>query len=133
MSADAIPFRPHRGVYLVVERLAAEASVDAWWRWHHEEHVPDLLATDGVAGVCSFRSSPVLGEGADQGARFGTAAPWDPARRNITVVYVDGDVAATSARLAPLLRRRWADDRVTPHLAGPFRSPVAYEAWPAGS
>ena len=35
VSADAVPFRPHRGVYLVVERFAAEASVDGWWRWHH--------------------------------------------------------------------------------------------------
>ena len=74
---------------------------------------------------------PGSGETADQGARFGTAAPWDPAGRSITVVYLDGDVATTSTRLAPLVRQRWTADVVTPQLAGPFRSPVAYEAWPA--
>jgi hypothetical protein len=133
VSASAVPFRPHRGVYLMVERPEAEAPLDAWWQWHHEEHVPALLATDGVAGVYPFRSSPRLGEGTDQGSRFGTTAPWDPGGRAVTLVYLDGDVAATSSRLEPLVRQRWGDGVVRPQLAGPFRSPVTYEAWPAGS
>ncbi len=129
VSAEAVPFRPHRGVVLLVEGIG-EGDVAAWARWHHVEHVPALLEVEGVAGVYSFRSSTLLGVGADQGTRF--AMPmWDPGNRYVTVVYVDDDLAATTHRLAGLLTERWASGVVTPELAGPFRSMVAYEAWPA--
>ena len=129
VSADAVPFRPHRGVVLLVESIG-DGDVAAWARWHHTQHVPALLATDGVAGVYAFRSSTLLGVGPDQGARFGMPM-WDPGNRYVTVVYVDDDVAATTARLGDLLRERWASGVLVPELAGPFRSMVTYEAWPA--
>jgi hypothetical protein len=133
VSAAAIPFRPHRGVYLLVERVADPSAIDAWWQWHREEHLPRLLGVEGVAGVYAFRASAALGEGADQGARLGVTAPWDPGHRQVAVVYLDDDIAATASRLAPLITTRWADGTVSPRLAGPFRSPVTYEAWPAQS
>ena len=133
VSADAVPFRPHRGVHLIVDRPAGTDGMDGWWRWHDAEHVPAVLATEGVAGMLSFRSTGRLGTGADQGPRFGTAAPWDPDRSVVTIVYVDGDLSDTAARLDPVVRARWASGDVSPRLAGPFRSPVAFEAWPPGS
>ena len=129
VSAEAVPFRPHRGIVLLVESIG-DGDVAAWARWHHVEHVPALLSIDGVAGVYAFRSSTLLGVGADQGARFGMPM-WDPGNRYVTVVYLDDDVAATTARLADPLRERWTSGAVAPELAGPFRSMVAYEAWPA--
>ena len=129
VSEDGLPFRPHRGVYLLVERPAEAAPLDRWWVWQTTEHVPALIAIEGVAGVCTFASTPRLGEGADQGRRFGTA-PWDPGGSIVTVVYLDQDVEDTAARLDPLVRQRWDHGDVVPRLAGPFRSPVAYEAWP---
>jgi hypothetical protein len=130
VSPEAVPFRPHRGVLLLVEAPTEGADVSAWMRWHHTDHMPAVLAVDGVAGAYVFRSSTLLGVGPDQGQRFGVP-PWDPGDRIITVVYLDDDVAATSDRLEPLVRTRWTSGAVTPELAGPFRSMVTYEAWPA--
>jgi hypothetical protein len=129
VSAEAIPFRPHRGIVLLVEAIA-DGDVAAWSRWHHTEHVPQLLAADGVAGVYQLRSSSLLGIGADQGARFGVPM-WDPGDRVITYLYLDAAVARTAAALAPLLRRRWESGAVRPELVAPLRSMVAHEAWPA--
>jgi hypothetical protein len=128
VSAEAVPFRPHRGIVLLVEAIG-DGDVAAWARWHHTDHVPDLLSVDGVAGVYAFRSSTLLGVGPDQGQRFGMPM-WDPGHRYVTVVYLDDDVAATTARLADPLRQRWTSGAVSPELAGPFRSMVTYEAWP---
>jgi hypothetical protein len=130
VSAEAVPFRPHRGVVLLVETIA-DGDVAAWARWHHTDHVPALLDVEGVAGVYAFRSSTLLGVGTDQGSKFGMPA-WDPGERYVTVVYLDDDVAATTGRIEDLLRSRWDSGAVVPELAGPFRSMVSYEAWPAG-
>lgn len=122
VSAGAVPFRPHRGVYLVVEEGQPAAD-------RGREALRGVLEEPGVAGVLRFAATSALGRGSDQGRRFGIPA-WDPAGRWITVVYVDGDVLEVSARVEPRLRRRWGHG-VTPELAGPFRSMVAHEAWPA--
>jgi hypothetical protein len=130
VSAEAIPFRPHRGVELLVEAPTSGGDVAAWMRWHHTEHLPALLAVDGAAGAYVFRSSTLLGIGPEQGRRFGVP-PWDPGDRIVTVVYLDDDITATAERLEPLLRARWSTGAVAPELAGPFRSMVTHEAWPA--
>ncbi len=128
VSAAAVPFRPHRGILLLVERADGD-EVDTWVRWHHAEHVPALLGHDGVAGAYTFRSSTRLGVGPDQAARYGMPR-WDPGDRFVTVVYLDGDLHPTAAALEPTVRDRWARGGVEPELAGPFRSTVTYEAWP---
>ncbi len=129
VSPEAVPFRPHRGVYLIVEEPVEGGDLDGWLRWQHQEHGPSLLAVEGVAGVYGFRASTLLGTGADQGERF--AVPmWNPRGRLITVVYLDDDVVATSARLDPLVRARWATGAMEGVLAGPFRSMVTNLAWP---
>lgn len=129
VSPEAIPFRPHLGVVLLVESVRGQpADVEAWARWHHAEHVPGLLATPGVAGVLSFRSSSLLGLGEDQGRRYGMPS-WDPGDRFVTVVHLDDAVAPTTERLDPVLRTRWRDGIVSPDLAGPFRSMVSFDAW----
>jgi hypothetical protein len=117
-------------VYLVVEQPPADpAIVDHWQAWHDAEHVPALLALDGVAGVCTFSATARLGEGPEQGTRFGLPA-WNPRGLDVTVVYLDGDVAETASRLAPRIEDRWRGPDVIPHLAGPFRSTTTFEAWP---
>lgn len=129
VSAEAVPFRPHRGVYLIVEEPNDGGDLDGWLRWHHDEHVPAVLALDGVAGVYVFRSSTLLGVGADQGQRFGVPA-WNPGRRVVTVLYLDGAVEPTAARLEPAVRSRWTSGAVRGQLAGPFHSMVSHAAWP---
>jgi hypothetical protein len=126
VSAGAVPFRPHRGVYLLVEELALAAPVSLVVS---DDAVAGALSTDGVAGAWTFAADADLGIGPDQGARFGMAA-WDPGGAIVTLVYLDGDVDATAARLEPWVHARWAGGAVTPRLAGPFRSPTRHDAWP---
>ena len=76
-----------------------------------------------------FESSARLGRDAEQGPRFGTA-PWDPGGSVTTIVFLDGEVGEVARRLDPLVRSRWEEGDVAPRLAGPFRSPVTFEAWP---
>jgi hypothetical protein len=133
VSSDVVPFRAHRGVYLIVERPSSDDAIERWLEWHRTEHVPAVLDVAGVAGVWAFRSHPSLGVGPEQGERYGTAAPWDPGRSLITLVYLDADVPATATALDPLVRERWASGDVVARLAGPFLSTVAYEAWPPAS
>ena len=133
VTAGALPFRAHRGVYLVIEQPPLDQGVvEHWQGWHDAEHVPSLLELEGVAGVATFSATARLGLGPDQGQRFGLPA-WDPRGLAVTVIYLDGDVAETAARLSPRLEERWRGPDVIPHLAGPFRATVTYGAWPSGT
>jgi hypothetical protein len=111
VSADALPFRPHTGVVLIVESGEGDLAAAA----------APLMEVAGVAGVLSFRATDALGRGADQGQRFGLP-PWNPADRSATIAYVDADLVETTERLRPALEARWSSGTLTPDLAAPFRS-----------
>ena len=118
VSAEVVPFRPHRGVVLLVEEPAS-AELGDWSRWLHAEHVPELLQVPGVAGSWTFGST-----------RTWTMHPaCQRDRRHVTVVYLDDDPLATAEALAPVVERRWATGDVRPLFAGPLRSMVRWEAW----
>lgn len=55
VSAEVVPFRPHRGVMLIVEEPGAESA--EWRDWVRTEHEPAVLDVPGVAGIWSFQSS----------------------------------------------------------------------------
>ena len=46
ISAEVVPFRPHRGVLLIVEE-PTDGRPNQWLQWLHAEHYPALLATTG--------------------------------------------------------------------------------------
>ncbi|OBF21425.1 hypothetical protein A5725_01465 [Mycobacterium kubicae] len=119
ISAEVVPFRPHRGVLLIVEE-PSDGRPDQWLEWLRAEHYPALLATSGTAGAWMF----------------GTSTAWQPAPRGwrtdlhyITVVYLDDDPLGTTKALAPLLERRWRSQAVRPLFCGPLRSMISWEAW----
>jgi hypothetical protein len=114
VSAAALPFRPHRGVLLLVESPGPAPDPS------------ELVAVDGVAGVMSFRSSARLGIGPEQGQRYGMPL-WDPGDRRITIVHLDADLSDVVPRLEAPVRARWASGDVVPELAAPFRSMVSYQ------
>ena len=101
-GADVLPWRPARGVYLVIER--GETPADA------------LAGVPGVAGVWWYR-------GALAPAPFGT----DARGLQITYCYLDDDPVATAALLGNELRRRWASSDVVGLLAAPFHTPVPFD------
>nr|WP_253861647.1 hypothetical protein [Mycobacterium asiaticum] len=118
VCAEVVPFRPHRGVVLILEEPTGERP-DRWLQWLHTEHYPALLATPGTAGAWMFGS--VLAP-APRG--------WRAEPHYVTVVYLDGDPLATTAALAPLVEERWRSGAVRPLFAGPLRSMISWDAWP---
>ncbi|HVC68979.1 MAG TPA: hypothetical protein VNC61_01820 [Acidimicrobiales bacterium] len=85
ISAEAVPYRPNRGAYFVVEARTPESagagSVDA----------DVLLGCPGVAGVWSFVSDT---------ERRGV---WRPGRHRVTVCFLDTDPLDVSASLDELV------------------------------
>jgi len=107
VSAEVLPWRPHRGVLLLVE--AGEPAPDD----------PELLDVPGVAGVWRY--------GVPDTQR---PAPWHNAPHVMTLVYLDQDPLATTATLTPLVERRWRSGAARPLFAGPLRSMIEWEVWP---
>ncbi|HEX5096236.1 MAG TPA: hypothetical protein VFX21_09490 [Acidimicrobiia bacterium] len=90
---EAVPFRPHLGVYVVV--APAPVPVDA------------LVECAGVAGAWSFTAA---------GERF-AAHPWQPGPRAVTVAYLDDAPLTVAPKIDALVR---VHDGV--EFAGPFET-----------
>jgi hypothetical protein len=111
ISAEALPYRPNRGVYIVVEEPALASN--EYLHWLHTEHAPALCALEGVAGLWNFATSPTFSD-----------HPWKPGNRRVTVIYLDGDVLPAAARIDVLdahRRERFAGETSTV-FAGPFET-----------
>jgi len=93
VSAAAVPYRAHRGIYAIVEEAPGASDASA------------LLAVPGVAGVWSFASVPGM-----------TSRRWTAGERRVTVCWLDEDPRQVAARLAPIATTRSAT------FAGPFET-----------
>ena len=112
VSAEAVPYRPDRGVYVVVEAPHDRARLDAHTRWLHAEHHPTLLDVPGVAGLWTFATSATFGD-----------HPWDTGDRRITVVWLDEDPLSVAPKLdAADASRRARDDATRVVFAGPMET-----------
>ena len=114
VSAAAVPFRAHLGIYVVVEEAldGGPEARDRYEQWLHAEPEPALLEVPGVAGLWTFVTEPAL-----------VSRRWTAGVRRITVYWLDDDPLAVAARLAPLVaapRERFVAARVT--FAGPFET-----------
>jgi len=104
VSADVVPFRPNRGMQLLVEHRKDGDGATTW----RDEDVAEALATDGVAGMWTFAPGSLRLD------RFDTTGA------SAAVLYLDDDPVTTAARLEPLHRARWSRDGIAPALAAPF-------------
>jgi hypothetical protein len=111
ISAEAVPYRPNRGVYVVVEGRSGPRHPE------HPDRLVPLTEVDGVVGAWAFSA------GAHAESR-----EWLTGEHRITVCWLDDDPLAVAGRLEPVLARQWAEDAVTPVLAGPFESITPW-AW----
>jgi hypothetical protein len=118
VSAEVVPFRPHRGVLFLVERPLTDDAT--WQQWLHREHLPALLSLPGVAGAWMYGSTSIW--------RLPPALTGDP--QFVTVIYLDEDPLEVCARARPLLEKRWDSGAVEALFAGPLRSMIEWEAWP---
>jgi hypothetical protein len=118
ISAEVVPFRPHRGVLVVVEEPTGAHS-GAWEQWLNTDHHPAVLDIPGVAGVWRYRSADYW--------NLHPATQGKP--QDTTVLYLDEDPIVTTEALTPLLEERWRSGAVRPQFAGPLRSMIEWEAW----
>ena len=96
VGADVLPWRPCRGVYLLLEQGPAVSP-------------EPLLEVAGVAGSWTFAGS---------GSLHPRLA--DTAGRCLHLLYLDDEPPTVAERLTDALRARWSDGWVTPLLAAPF-------------
>ncbi len=115
ISGEAVPYRPHRGVFVIVEAPEG-APDDAHDQWLHRDWTPSVLDVDGVAGLWTFATSPRLNR-----------LTWDPGNRRITVVYLDDEPLRVTDALTPLVEERWRDGAVRPQYAGPLETIVPWQ------
>lgn len=103
-GADVLPWRPARGVYLLLEEQALNAP----------SALEALVAVEGVAGAWTASSiaSPYT-------SVTGTQA--------LTYLFLDGEPADTAERLKPVLLQRWQAFDTRPLLAAPFHTLVPWE------
>jgi hypothetical protein len=96
VSPEALPCRPARGVHVRLSRaVGPSAKIDELWAWYDRVRIPDLVASPGVAGACTFASDPATSGSEIRGVAKGL---------RLHLYYLDGDpleVAATlTARMA---------------------------------
>jgi hypothetical protein len=108
VSAPVVPFRPNRGVYVIVEPLEGAVASD-------ERVIAYLCDQTGVAGLWSFRSL-------DRFEHLG----WHPGRRLVTVCYLDDSPLEVASNLGRVVRDTWSW-RAVPELAGPFETVHPWE------
>ncbi|MET7399438.1 hypothetical protein ABZS66_38745 [Dactylosporangium sp. NPDC005572] len=94
VSPAAIPHRPHRGVHLTLSRTAAPSvpAGAAYFAALDRDLIPAMLAIPGVAGAATYR----FAEGAGV---FGSPATGGESDLVVRILYLDGDVLETSARI----------------------------------
>ncbi len=118
ISAEVVPFRPHRGVLVIVEEPVGE-DVDGWLKWLHTDHYPSVLSTPGTAGAWMYGSTNTW--------KLHPHTQGDP--QYSTVIYLDDDPLAVTKALAALVEERWRSGVVRPVFAGPLRTMIEWEAW----
>ncbi len=118
VSAEVVPFRPHRGVVVVVEEPVGN-DIPGWLKWLHTDHYPAILQTPGVAGAWMYGSTTTW--------KLHPVVEGNP--EYTTVIYLDEDPLAVTNSLRPLIERRWESGAVVPLFAGPLRSMIQWEAW----
>ncbi|MBF6245551.1 hypothetical protein IU471_18455 [Nocardia elegans] len=106
VSADALPFRPNRGLYITVSHLADPHSVQSHeqFRWQDRVRIPDLLECSGVAGAWTFalhtvQKHPTLPLGESR-------REYSPGSLRIRLLYLDGDPDVVSREIADK-ERQW--------------------------
>ena len=109
VGATVLPWRPARGVYLVIERVAAGAE--------RPELLAEIIETPGVAGFWRYR-----GSGRRWGERFA-----DRTDLSATVFYLDEEPTKVAGTLAAGLAHRWEGGAIVPLLAAPFEIVIPWQ------
>jgi hypothetical protein len=133
VTAEALPFRPMRGVFVTISRIhGTKAAASEVFRWYDEVHMPDLLSCHGVAGAWTFASAG-SGSSTWSFADARTRAVEDVSLR-LHLLFMDEDPLEFVADYAGH-KLHWQDSgrlRDTSHVeeqvfAGPLRNIVPWQ------
>jgi hypothetical protein len=116
VSAEVVPFRPHLGVYLVVEEPVDRAAQDAYLQWRHRELLPELVSVPGVAGAWTYATTPAIRRPAFTDGNY-----------RMTLCYLDEEPAAVGERLGSVLTQMASHQPIRLLLAAPFESMVRWD------
>jgi len=116
VSAEVVPFRPHRGVYLIVEEPTDPAAQDEYLQRRHTELLPELVSVPGVAGAWTYTTTPSIRRPMFTDGHF-----------RMTVCYLDEEPATVAGRLAPVVARAQASAPSRVLLAAPFESMMIWD------
>ncbi|MER6877090.1 hypothetical protein ABT279_43765, partial [Amycolatopsis sp. NPDC000673] len=131
LSADALPFRPNRGLHVTVTELAEPHSGEAHaqFAWQDRTRILDLLTCPGVAGAWTFS---FLGRQQHSTLKIGSDGEREPGSLRVRLLYLDEDPVEVSREMAER-ERRWEP---APHpeaervlLSGPVRTIVPWQDW----
>jgi hypothetical protein len=118
VSPQSIPFRPNRGVYVVVRDRDGSATSSSGGPGaapdadDRDRQLADaMLDVEGVAGVWTFAT--------DQ--RF-DHHPWRPGDKAITVGYLDAEPLTVAPRLGDLVRAHLDEEHGAALFAGPLET-----------
>jgi hypothetical protein len=105
VSAEVVPFRPNRGIYLIVAEPAEnDADVDSL-----------LLEAPGVAGVWTFETGPAYRKWQRTEGEY-----------RFKVCYLDGDPCDVAGQIGGVVEAAWRDKSSRLLLAGPYASLVPW-------
>ncbi|HEX7096600.1 MAG TPA: hypothetical protein VF183_12000 [Acidimicrobiales bacterium] len=127
VSADVVPLRPNRGVYVLVTRVDEPRSSDAelLFRWYDRERIPAMLRCRGAVGAWSFASESTFETHLD------LAGGEMPASTRIVVVWLDDDPLEFARELDALAAKQRVPDGLseveTTMFAAPLRVIVPWE------
>ena len=116
VSAEVVPFRPHQGIYLIVEEPTDPSAQDDYAQRRHTVLFPELVSVAGVVGAWTYTTTPAI-----------RRPMFSEGEYRMTVCYLDDEPATVGARLQPVLDRAWATAPVRPLLAAPFESMMRWE------
>ena len=116
VSAEVVPFRPHQGVYVIIDEPDPATPQDGAHQRIHTEILPTQTQVPGVAGAWSYATSPTI-----------RRPLFTEGHLRIIVCYLDEDPATVGERLSPVVGRLWSTASSRLVLAAPFESVVTVD------
>ena len=127
ISAAAVPYRPNRGAFAVVETPKGAGLRSPG---HCSAAAQVLLRVPGVAGVWFFGPAAATGQN-DQSTPEDSPTPapgagGDPLEADVTLCFLDADPVPVAEDIVDLLALRWEPPGSAPLLAEPFETVVPW-------
>jgi len=116
ISPSVVPFRPHQGIYLIVESTGDRAGQDAFLQRMHVDVLPQLVGVSGVVGAWTFATTPAI-----------RRPMFTDGDYRMTVCYLDDHPATVGENLAPVVERIWETAPGPLVLAAPFESMMSWD------